>query len=62
MTDVGKELIFELLKQIGQTLGRVEYKIDQIRSELSACRDEQLLMLHDSQLSRDIWAGSRPLT
>lgn len=61
MTDISKELIFELLKQIEQTLGRVEYKIDQISSELSACRDEQLL-LHDSQLARDTCAGSRPLT
>ncbi|MEY9361983.1 hypothetical protein ABH994_004704 [Bradyrhizobium yuanmingense] len=57
MADIGKELIFELLKQIEQTLGRVEYKIDDIRCELSACREEQLLMLHDLQVVRSAWAG-----
>ncbi|MBH5370692.1 hypothetical protein [Bradyrhizobium glycinis] len=57
MADIGKELIFELLKQIEQTLGRVEYKIDEIRSELSASREEQLLMLHDFQVARSTWAG-----
>ncbi|MCA1362469.1 hypothetical protein I6F14_18395 [Bradyrhizobium sp. IC3069] len=59
MADIGKELIFELLKQIEQTLGDVEYKIDEIRSELSACREEQLLMLHDLQVVQSTWSGRR---
>ncbi|KRP90620.1 hypothetical protein I6F30_19485 [Bradyrhizobium sp. NBAIM20] len=59
MADIGKELIFELLKQIEQTLGDVEYKIDEIRSELSACREEQLLMLHDLQVAQSTWSGRR---
>ncbi|MCA1511922.1 hypothetical protein [Bradyrhizobium sp. NBAIM01] len=59
MADIGKELIFELLKQVEQTLGDVEYKIDEIRSELSACREEQLLMLHDLQVAQSAWSGRR---
>ncbi|MCA1496925.1 MULTISPECIES: hypothetical protein [unclassified Bradyrhizobium] len=57
MADIGKELIFELLKQV--ELGDVEYKIDEIRSELSACREEQLLMLHDLQVAQSTWSGRR---
>ncbi|MCA1523954.1 MULTISPECIES: hypothetical protein [Bradyrhizobium] len=59
MADIGKELIFELLNQVEQTLGDVEYKIDEIRSELSACREEQLLMLHDLQVAQSTWSGRR---
>ena len=57
MAEVSKELIFELLMQIEQTLARVEHKIDDIRSELSVCRDEQLLMLQNLHLARNTWAG-----
>jgi hypothetical protein len=59
VADISKELIFELMKQIEQTLGRVEYKIDEIRCELSACREEQLLMLRDLRVVRSAWAGRR---
>lgn len=64
MTEVGNELLYEVLKSIQSRLGRMDTKLDEVKGELSAIRQHQLatsqevgniyvkLGRHDDQLDR----------
>jgi tetrahydromethanopterin S-methyltransferase subunit G len=47
MVEVSNELIYEVLKQVQQRLDRVDYKVDELKSELSAIRGHQISMQQD---------------
>jgi tetrahydromethanopterin S-methyltransferase subunit G len=47
MTDVSNQLIYEVLKQVQQRIDRVDHKVDEIKSEMTAFRGHQVSMLQD---------------
>lgn len=49
MAEVSNELILEILMQVEQQLDRIDRKIDEVKSEMIASREDQASMLRDFQ-------------
>jgi len=47
MAEVSNELIYEVLNQIQTRIDRVDHKVDELKSELTAIRGHQLSTLQD---------------
>ncbi len=47
MTEVSAELVFEVLKQIQDRLGRLEGRMDEVKGELQAIRTHMLAFQQD---------------
>ena len=47
MAEVSNELIYDVLKQVQHRIDRVDHKVDEIKSEMTAFRGHQVSMLQD---------------
>jgi DNA anti-recombination protein RmuC len=48
MAEISNELIYEVLKQVQQRLGRVDDKVDELKSEMNALRGHMISLQQDT--------------
>jgi len=48
MAEISNELIYEVLKQVQQRLGRVDDKVDELKSQMNALRGHMISLQQDT--------------
>jgi hypothetical protein len=48
MAEISNELIYEVLKQVQHRLGRVDDKVDELKSEMNALRGHMISLQQDT--------------